>query len=363
TGARPDRRGGGMPHEGMGLGGAGAGRGRRRRPDHRLGRPAAAAGRRRHGTGGRRSGPDRAGGGAAGGDTVTVSWIATTIGNDGARTSPSSRRSWGPRVWVATFVGMTMMAAAAWLPARADDSPATRGNALAVLGTPSLPPDFPYFPYVNPNAPKGGEVTLAAVGTYDSFNPFILRGTATGGMVSPWVTLPGGAGSGTSVGHVWESLLTGSADEGAVGYGHLAATVELPADRMWVAFEIRPEARFSDGTPVTAEDVAWTYRTLLTQGRPSFRVQFSDVKDVAVESPRRVVFHFTSNANRQLPLILGGLPVLPAHWFKDRDFTRPLSDPPIGSGPYRIARFELGRSVVYERDPNWWAANFPTGKG
>ncbi|MGA8195543.1 MAG: ABC transporter substrate-binding protein, partial [Acetobacteraceae bacterium] len=216
------------------------------------------------------------------------------------------------------------------------DEPVTRSNAIAVLAKPALPPDFPYFPYVDPNAPKGGDVTLASIGTYDSFNPFILRGTATQGLVSPWVVLPGGSGSGASVGHVWESLLTASADEMASGYGHLAQTIEQPADKMWVAFELRPEARFSDGTPVTAEDVAWTYRTLLEQGRPSFRIQMADVKDVAVESPRRVVFHFTSNENRELPLILGGLPVLPKHFFDGRDFTRPLTDPPIGSGPYRI---------------------------
>jgi microcin C transport system substrate-binding protein len=243
------------------------------------------------------------------------------------------------------------------------DDPVTRSSAIAVLAKPALPPDFPYFPYVNPNAPKGGEVTLASIGTYDSFNPFILRGTATNGMVSPWVVLPGGSGSGSSVGHVWESLLTSSADEMAAGYGHLAQTIELPADKMWVAFELRPEAKFSDGTPVTAEDVAWTYRTLLEQGRPSFRIQMADVKDVTVESPRRVVFHFTSNENRDLPLILGGLPVLPKHFFDGRDFTRPLTDPPIGSGPYRIGSFELGRSVTYDRRPDWWAADLPTGKG
>ncbi|HUD62097.1 MAG TPA: extracellular solute-binding protein [Acetobacteraceae bacterium] len=239
----------------------------------------------------------------------------------------------------------------------------SRSNAIAVLGKPALPPDFPYFPYVDPNAPKGGDVTLASIGSYDSFNPFILRGTATGGMVSPWVTLPGGSGSGSSVGHVWESLLTSSADEMDSGYGHLAQTIELPADKMWVAFELRPEAKFSDGTPVTAEDVAWTYRTLLDQGRPSFRIQMADVKDVEVEGPRRVIFHFKSNENRELPLILGELPVLPEHFFAGRDFTKPLTDPPIGSGPYRIANFELGRSVTYERRPDWWAANMPTGKG
>ena len=248
-------------------------------------------------------------------------------------------------------------------PAAAQNGAVTRSNAIAVLGKPALPADFPYFPFVNPTAPKGGEVTLAAIGTYDSFNPFILRGTSTYGLTSPWVTLPGGSGSGASVGHLWESLLTASADESAVGYGHLAGIIELPADKMWVAFELRPEAKFADGTPVTAEDVAWTYSTLLEKGRPSFRIQMADVKDVVVEGPRRVVFHFKSNANRELPLILGGIPVLPKHFFDGRDFTRPLNDPPVGSGPYRIADFELGRSVTYVRRPDWWAANLPTGKG
>jgi len=248
-------------------------------------------------------------------------------------------------------------------PAFADDSTVTRSHAIAVLGTPALPADFPYFPYVNPDAPKGGEVTLASIGTFDSFNPFIMRGTAAVGMTSPWVVMPGGSGSGSVIGHVWESLLASSANEIATGYGHLAKTIELPADKMWVAFELRPEARFSDGTPVTAEDVAWTFRTLMTQGRPTFRIEMGEVKDVTVEGPLRVVFHFTANDNRELPLILGGLPVLPKHIFEGHDFTRPLSDAPVGSGPYRVASFELGRSITYERRPDWWAANLPTGRG
>jgi microcin C transport system substrate-binding protein len=247
--------------------------------------------------------------------------------------------------------------------ALADDGPITRSNAIAILAKPALPEDFPYFPYVNPNAPKGGEVTLASIGTFDSFNPFILRGTSAAGQVSPWVILPGGSGSGSSIGHIWESLLTSSADEVATGYGHIAQTIEMPANKLWVAFELRPEAKFSDGVPLTAEDIAWTYNTLLAQGRPSFRIQMADVKDVVVENPHRVVFHFKSNENRELPLILGGIPILPKHFFDGRDFTKPLVDPPVGSGPYRIASFELGRSVVFERRADWWAANLPTAKG
>jgi microcin C transport system substrate-binding protein len=247
--------------------------------------------------------------------------------------------------------------------AHADDTAVARSSAIAILAKPQLPPDFPYFPYVNPNAPKGGEVALSVVGTFDNFNPFILRGSSAMGLTGSFVILPGGSGSGSTVGHVWESLLTSSADEADAGYGHLAQTIEIPADKMWVAFDLRPEAKFSDGTPVTAEDVAWTYNTLIEKGRPSFKIQMADVKDVEVDGPRRVVFHFKSNENRELPLILGGIAVLPKHFFEGRDFTKPLTDPPIGSGPYRIARFELGRSITYERRPDWWAVNMPTGKG
>jgi microcin C transport system substrate-binding protein len=247
--------------------------------------------------------------------------------------------------------------------AHADDTAVTRSSAIAILAKPALPPDFPYFPYVNPDAPKGGEVTLSVVGTFDNFNPFILRGSSAMGLTGSFVILPGGSGSGSTVGHVWESLLTSSADEADAGYGHLAQTIEIPADKMWVAFDLRPEAKFSDGTPVTAEDVAWTYNTLIEKGRPSFKIQMADVKDVEVDGPRRVVFHFKSNENRELPLILGGIAVLPKHFFEGRDFTKPLTDPPIGSGPYRIATFELGRSITFERRSDWWAANMPTGKG
>ena len=258
---------------------------------------------------------------------------------------------------------LALLLSAAFWPVLAADQPITRSHAIAILSKPALPETFPHFPYVEPDAPKGGELALATVGTFDGFNPFILRGTAEGHVVGPWVILPGGSGAGSSVGHVWESLMVSSADEVAAGYGHLASRIELPADRMWVAFDIRPEARFSDGTPVTAEDVAWTFRTLLEKGRPSFRIQMAEVKDVVVENPQRVLFHFTNNENRELPLMVGGLPVLPKHFFADRDFAKPLTDAPVGSGPYRVANFELGRTVVYARRPDWWAVNHPTGKG
>jgi microcin C transport system substrate-binding protein len=253
--------------------------------------------------------------------------------------------------------------AAAQTPAPTPVQPTTRSHAITILGTPALPPDFPHFPYVNPDAPKGGEVVFGDTGSFDGFNPYILRGNAGLGLGSQWQRGVGGQAAGSAGGHIWESLLTGSADEPDTGYGHLAQTIEIPADRMWIAFEIRPEARFADGTPVTAEDVVWTFNTLLEKGRPSIAVQLADIKDAVAESPARVVFHFKNNTNRELPLMVGGLPVLPKKWWATRDFTKPLTEPPMGSGPYIIKSFELGRTITYVRDPNWWARDRPTGRG
>ena len=246
------------------------------------------------------------------------------------------------------------------VPALAQEAVPSHG--ITILGKPALPADFDHFPYVNPDAPKGGEVVFGTQGSFDGFNPYILRGNAALGL-GRWQPGVGGTESGAAGAHVWESLLVPSADEIATAYCHLCTTVTVAADRLSAAFEIRPEARFADGTPVLAEDVVWTFNTLMEKGRPSIKVQYADVADAVAEGPRRVVFHFRSNANRELPLMVGGLPVMPKHWWETRDFTRPLAEPPLGSGPYKVASFELGRNVVYERDPNWWARDRPTGKG
>lgn len=226
--------------------------------------------------------------------------------------------------------------------ARADEPVRTHG--LSLIGQLALPPDFDHFPYANPDAPKGGEVVLGAVGTFDSFNPFIVRGSAAG------------------VGSVWDTLMRDNPDEPETSYGHLARTIEIAPDHKSVAFELRPEAKFHDGTPVTAEDVAWSFTTLRDQGRPLYRQYYADVADVTAESPRRVVFHFKAE-NRELAQILGQLAVLPKHWWQGRDFSAPLTEPPLGSGPYRVGRFEFGRTLVMQRVPDYWAQNLPTGKG
>lgn len=229
--------------------------------------------------------------------------------------------------------------------AAAEDAVPLRTYGLALVGEPKLPADFTHFPYANPDAPKGGEVVVAAVGSYDSFNPFVLRGT------------PGPVTS------LWDTLTRPSADEPDTAYGHLAHTIEVAADKSGVAFELRPEARFHDGTPITAEDVAWTFETLRAHGRPYYRQYYAGVDQVSVEGPHRVVFRFKTKDNRELPVILGQLQVLPKHWWQGRDFEAPLSEPPLGSGPYKIARFEFGRTLVMERVADYWGANVPTAKG
>ena len=236
-------------------------------------------------------------------------------------------------------------------------------HALAVLGEPGLPAGFPHFPYVNPAAPKGGTVVFAMTGSFDGFNPYILKGNAAIGLGAQWTPGVGGSAAGSAGGHVWESLLVGSADEVAVGYGHLAESVDLAADGLSVAFVLRPEARWADGTAVTAADVVWTYETLLEKGRPSLKVVLGDVAGVEADGDRRVVFRFKTNTNRDLPLVVGGLPVLPKAWWATRDFSRPLTELPMGSGPYRVEGYELGRSVTYVRRDDWWAKDMPTGRG
>jgi microcin C transport system substrate-binding protein len=221
-----------------------------------------------------------------------------------------------------------------------------RTHALSLLGEPALPPDFPHWPWVNPDAPKGGEIVLSALGSFDSFNQFILRGTPAVGL-----------------GNLYDMLLRQSYDEASTEYCHLAGAIELPADRRGVSFELREEARWHDGRPVTAEDVVWTFQTLRSHGRPFYRSYWADVTEAVAEGPRRVTFRFRTDENRELALILGQMQVLPKHWWEGRDFARPLLEPPLGSGPYRIERFEPGRGITYARVPDYWGRDLPTMRG
>jgi len=221
-----------------------------------------------------------------------------------------------------------------------------RGHGVAMHGDLKYGADFTHFDYVNPQAPKGGEVTLYDLGTFDSFNPFIIRGNPAAG-----------------IGNLTESLLTAAADEPFSEYGLLAERVEMPADRSSVTFTLNAKARWHDGVPVGADDVIWSFETLRDKGQPYFRAYYAGVDRVEKVDPRTVRFHFKGTDNRELPLIVGQLPVLPKHYWEKRDFERTMLEVPVGSGPYTIKSFEAGRNVVYERVADYWGANLPVNVG
>ncbi len=228
-----------------------------------------------------------------------------------------------------------------------------RGHGIAMHGEPRYPADFAHFDYVNPQAPKGGELRLAvSPGTFDSFNPFIIKGNPAAGI-----------SGGLEQSYVYDSLMVHSADEPFSMYGLLAETIETPADRSRVTFTLREEARFADGKPVTADDVIWTFHTLVEKGQPLYRFYFASVAKVEKTGPRQVRFSFQPGDNRELPLILGQLPVLPKHWWEGREFDTTSLEPPLGSGPYRLARFEAGRYLVFERRDDYWGRGLPANVG
>lgn len=240
----------------------------------------------------------------------------------------------------AAMAAFTLMALAA-----ANLSAATPRHGIALYGEPKYGPDFTHFDYVNPNAPKGGKVTLQAIGSFDTLNPFTLKGVPAAGATM-----------------IYDTLMTSSADEAFSEYGLLAETIEVPEDRSWVAFALRPQARWHDGKPVTADDVIFTF-TILTQTHPFYRSYYAAVDRVEAEGDRRVRFTFKPGNNRELPLIVGQLPVLPKHYWEGRDFQATTLDPPLGSGPYRFAAFDPGRSVSYERVADYWGADLPVNVG
>jgi microcin C transport system substrate-binding protein len=243
------------------------------------------------------------------------------------------------------FLGATAGLMTAPWTARAQAVP-KGGYGVGVTGLPALPADFQSFPYVNANAPKGGAVTFSQVGGFDSFNPFIIRGTPAAGA-----------------NYVWDTLMRQSDDEAAVAYGLLAESVAVAPDRGSVTFTLRPAARFADGSPVLASDVVWSFQTLCTKGQPYYQQYYAAVAEAVAMGDRAVVFKLHPAAPREMPLILGQLAVLPQGWWKGRDFTAPLIDAPIGSGPYRVESSALNRSVSYRRRSDYWAADLPVCRG
>jgi microcin C transport system substrate-binding protein len=240
---------------------------------------------------------------------------------------------------VAVILGLfaTLLSAPVWAAER---------HGIAMHGEPKYPAGFSHFGYVNPNAPKGGELRMAAQGTFDNLNPFIVKGQAADGELLPY-----------------DTLMVASADEPFSSYGLIAETIETPPDRSWVIFTLRKEARWHDGKPITPDDVIFSLETLRTKGAPNYRFYYAGVDKAEKVGERGVKFTFKPGDNRELPLILGELTVLPKHYWQGRDFAATTLEPPLGSGPYRMAGFEPGRFVVYDRVKDYWAKDLPVRKG
>lgn len=224
-------------------------------------------------------------------------------------------------------------------------------TAMTVYGEPpKYPPGFQHFDYVNPQAPKGGSLSRSAeeIAQFNYIMPTNDQGTAVS-QVDTWLYSP---------------LAYRSLDEPYTVYGLVAEKMEQDPAGMWVRFYLDPRARFHDGTPVTAQDVAYTFNQLITKASLSYRLLYGDVADVVVEGPRQVRFNFKSNLNRTLPLDLASMRVLPEHYWKDHDFAGGGGfTPPLGSGPYRISRVDPGRSITFERVKDWWAKDLPVSRG
>ena len=220
------------------------------------------------------------------------------------------------------------------------------GHGVAMHGDLKYGPDFTHFDYVNPDAPKGGEVRQSAVGSFDNLNPFILKGQSASG-----------------IGRIFESLMTGSEDEAFSQYGLIAESVEMPEDRSWVAFTLRPQARWHDGTQITVDDVLFSLEVLKTKGHPFYRAYYADVVKAEKIAERKVKFTFADGLNRELPLIIGELVILSKAYFETHEFEKTTLESPLGSGPYRVERVDAGRSITYARVVDYWGADLPVRRG
>lgn len=227
-----------------------------------------------------------------------------------------------------------------------------RHHALSLVGEPRFGPDFKHFDWVNPDAPKGGLVRQSAIGTFDSLNAFAVGGSAAAGL-----------------GLIYDTLMASSPDEPSTEYGLVAAWVSFPDDFSRATFALRPEARFHDGRPITPEDVIFSLEAL-KKAHPHYNAYYRNVTRAERTGEHEVTFVFDQKGNRELPQIVGQLPVLPRHFWSAagasgemRDLSRTTLEVPLGSGPYRIKALDAGRSIAYERVRDWWARDLPVTKG
>ena len=250
------------------------------------------------------------------------------------------------RLWALIFMLVMLVAP------QAQAADILERHGVSLFGDLKYKSDFKHFDYVNVNAPKGGELRISVIGSFDSFNPFIVKGVPPAGITS-----------------IYDTLMAPSLDEAGAEYGLIAESVSYPPDYSSVIFSLRKEARFNDGHPITPEDVIWTFG-MLKKSHPFYNAYYANVLRAEKVGPNKVRFVFSGAGNRELPQIVGQLPVLPKHYWtgkdksgKARDFSQTTLVPPLGSGAYRIGNFTAGRSVIYERVKDYWAKDLPASIG
>ena len=228
-------------------------------------------------------------------------------------------------------------------------------HGIAMHGKPALPADYTHFPYANPDAPKDGEITYGVRGAFDSLNPFLLksfRNTARG----MW--------GDTEYGNlVYESLMQRSRDEPFTMYGLIAEKIETDPERTWAEFTLNPKAHWSDGVPITPEDVIFTYNLMTEKGRPPYNRRMDRIEKIEKTGEHKVKFTFNEKSDREFPLIVALSPVLPKHVFDPETFEDTATDMPVGSGPYLVDSVDFGSRIVYKRDPNYWGKDIPPQRG
>lgn len=268
------------------------------------------------------------------------------MGQPKAKTATASKTNLR-RVFIASFVLFALALAATLANAQ---EKIIKYHGISTFGDLKYPADFKHWDYVNPDAPQGGTISFlgtGAAGTYDSLNPFILKGIPAQGL-----------------GLLHSSLLTSSGDEPDSAYGYVAETLEYPEGREWVIFNMRPEATFSDGHPITAEDVVFSYEILMEKGHPAYQIIYKDIDIVEALDTNRVKFTFKDGVNtRDLPARAGGITILPEHYYEDRDFSESNLDVPVSSGGYTASDVKPGRSIKYCKIDNYWAKDLPHNKG
>ena len=235
------------------------------------------------------------------------------------------------------------LGALVWLTATTS---AWADHALVLFGTPKYNKHFTHFAYTNPDAPKKGIVRLDHPAGFDSLNPFILKGLPAPGLT-----------------YLFESLMTPSLDEPQSYYGLIADDVVLSKDKTTLSFHINPKAHWHDGSPITADDVVFSFNTLREKGDPSYKLQYQPVRTVSAKGKDRVTFTFIENPPRDIPFIIASMPIISKNYYSSRDFSKSTLESPLGSGPYIIEKVDAGRSITYKRVENYWAKDLPTRKG